>query len=173
MTLVFLVLRGTAINMTNATWFLEIASYVLVTGFGAWLLWQKAGPRVARLFGHDGDGLGFGHRHAHAHASSHSHSVGGDGAFALAFITCHGRLLPQAQRRRPMSTPRPARMEMSAFVATPPVTHKASASVMEVCESCGHSHAPDPALHLGRQFQLEAPPGRPSSPSDCAPARAR
>ena len=46
MTLVFLVLRGTAVSMTDATWFLEVASYVLITLFGAWLLWQKAGPRL-------------------------------------------------------------------------------------------------------------------------------
>ena len=30
--------------MTDATWFLEVASYVLITLFGAWLLWQKARP---------------------------------------------------------------------------------------------------------------------------------
>ena len=37
--------------MTDAAWFLEIASYVFVTAFGAWLLWQKAGPLVRRLAG--------------------------------------------------------------------------------------------------------------------------
>lgn len=49
--LVFLVLRGTSVSMTGATWFLEVASYVMVTLFGAWLLWQKAAPRLAGLFG--------------------------------------------------------------------------------------------------------------------------
>jgi nickel/cobalt exporter len=52
MTLVFLVLRGTAISMTDATWFLEVASYALITLFGAWLLWKKAGPRLAGILGH-------------------------------------------------------------------------------------------------------------------------
>jgi nickel/cobalt exporter len=47
----FLLLRGTAISMTDATWFLEIASYALITVFGAWLLWKKAWPRLAGLFG--------------------------------------------------------------------------------------------------------------------------
>ncbi len=51
MTLVFLVLRGSAISMTDATWFLEVASYALITIFGAWLLWKKAGPRLAGLLG--------------------------------------------------------------------------------------------------------------------------
>ncbi len=51
MALVFLVLRGTAISMTDATWFLEIASYALITMFGAWLLWTKAWPRLSGLFG--------------------------------------------------------------------------------------------------------------------------
>jgi nickel/cobalt exporter len=51
MTLVFLVLRGSAISMTDATWFLEVASYALITLFGAWLLWKKAGPRLAGLVG--------------------------------------------------------------------------------------------------------------------------
>ena len=49
MALVFLVLRGTAISMTDATWFLEIASYALITAFGAWLLWQEG--RAALVVG--------------------------------------------------------------------------------------------------------------------------
>ena len=48
MTLVFLVLRGTAISMTDATWFLEVVSYALISAFGAWLLWKKAGPLLDR-----------------------------------------------------------------------------------------------------------------------------
>lgn len=47
---VFLFLRGTSVSMTDATRFLEIASYALVTAFGAWLLWQKALPAGRRLF---------------------------------------------------------------------------------------------------------------------------
>ena len=50
MTLVFLVLRGTAISMTDATWFLEVVSYALISAFGAWLLWKKAGPLLVGLF---------------------------------------------------------------------------------------------------------------------------
>ena len=50
MAAVYLLLRGTAVNMTNATHFLEVASYALITAFGAWLLWKKAGPHMANLF---------------------------------------------------------------------------------------------------------------------------
>jgi len=51
MLLAYFVLRGTSVSMTNAAHFLEIASYVFVTGFGAWLLWKKAGPVVRRMTG--------------------------------------------------------------------------------------------------------------------------
>ncbi len=87
----FLLLRGTRISMDDATWFMEVASFALITAFGAWLLWQKAfrplfgaaaAPALARA--HHG-----GHDHPHA---DHDH--------------IHG----------------------------------------EVCQDCGHSHAPDPRL---------------------------
>src|SRR5690606_35713667 len=50
MLVAFLVLRGAAISMTDAAWFLEIASYVFITGFGAWLLWKKASPALLAAF---------------------------------------------------------------------------------------------------------------------------
>lgn len=49
MTAVFFLLRGTAFSMADTTRFLEIASYALVTAFGAWLLWRKAFPRIRTL----------------------------------------------------------------------------------------------------------------------------
>ncbi|PZO81875.1 MAG: delayed-early response protein/equilibrative nucleoside transporter [Mesorhizobium amorphae] len=48
---IFLLLRGTAVTMTNASWALEVASYALITLFGAWLLWRKAGRRLLSLTG--------------------------------------------------------------------------------------------------------------------------
>ena len=53
----FLVLRGGTISMDDATRAFEIASFALITAFGAWLLWTKT----------------FGHSHAHAHAAHASH----------------------------------------------------------------------------------------------------
>jgi nickel/cobalt exporter len=113
---VYLLLRGTSVSMTDATRFLEIASYVLISAFGAWLLWRKAAPRIAALIGrapahslsaashqataHDH------HRHVHSH-DHHNHG--------------HGH-------------------------------HDHHHAHGDVCETCGHSHAPDPALLSGRDF---------------------
>jgi nickel/cobalt transporter (NicO) family protein len=84
----FLVLRGTSVSMNDAAWFMEVASFALITAFGAWLLWQKAfRPMFAGAaqpaLAHAG--------HAH-HDHTHHHPEG------------------------------------------------------EACETCGHSHAPDPKL---------------------------
>ena len=75
MTAVFLVLRGTSVSMTDATRFLEIASYGLVTGFGAWLLWRKAGPPLRGvLFGKPIQSLSAAHAtHDHHHHVNHDH----------------------------------------------------------------------------------------------------
>jgi nickel/cobalt transporter (NicO) family protein len=81
----FLVLRGTSVSMDDATWVMEVASYAMITAFGAWLLWKKA----FRPFFVTESALvlaNAGHDHAHHH---------------------HG--------------------------------------ADDVCEDCGHSHAPDPS----------------------------
>ncbi|MEO9340670.1 nickel/cobalt transporter [Mesorhizobium sp. SB112] len=115
--LAFFVLRGTSVSMTNATWFLEVVSYALITAFGAWLLWSKAAPRLRGMFGanpahslsaahaahddhHHHDNCGHDHHHHGHHAHSHSHSH----------------------------------------------------SAVPVCETCGHSHAPDPKQLSGDNF---------------------
>ena len=113
--LAFLVLRGTSVSVTDATWFLEVASYVLITAFGAWLLWRKAGPLVQGLFGaNPGHSLSAAHAHshsAHAHAHDHAHHD-----------HSHDR------------------------------GHSHHHAAGEDCESCGHSHAPDPKLLSGDHF---------------------
>jgi nickel/cobalt transporter (NicO) family protein len=108
---VFLLLRGTAISMNDATRFLEITSYVLITVFGLWLLYRKIAPLLAQTFAarparslsaaavHD-----HGHHHGHAHHHHHHHQHD------------HG--------------------------------HHDGA----VCSTCGHSHAPDPAMIAGDRF---------------------
>ncbi|WP_269932382.1 nickel/cobalt transporter [Aminobacter sp. HY435] len=76
MALVFLVLRGTSVSMTNATWFLETVSYALIAAFGAWLLWKKLRPMAFGLAGstpaHSLSAAHAGHDHAH-HDHDHSH----------------------------------------------------------------------------------------------------
>ncbi|WP_378948906.1 nickel/cobalt transporter [Mesorhizobium sp. ANAO-SY3R2] len=83
MTLVFLVLRGTSVSMTNATWFLETVSYALISAFGAWLLWRKlrpmvlggAGHSLSAAHAHTHDHAGCGHHHHHDH-EHHHHAEG-------------------------------------------------------------------------------------------------
>ena len=93
--LVFLFLRGTALSATGMTWGLEVASYALVSAFGAWLLWRKLAPRLRRAAPemplHSLSA-------AHVHDHHHDHGPG------------------------------------------------------EVCETCGHAHAPDPAALSGDRF---------------------
>ncbi len=121
MLLVYFLLRGTSISMTDATWTLETASYALIAAFGAWLLWQKAGRRlVARLGGAPAHSLssaaaahaGHGHEH-HDHHAHHGHDHDHDHDH---HHHAHGH------------------------------------APGEVCETCGHSHAPDPALLAGDRF---------------------
>jgi nickel/cobalt exporter len=139
MTLVYFLLRGTSVSMTDATWFLEVSSYVLVTAFGAWLLWKKAGVRlVSRLSGrpahslsaavahaHSHAGHHHGHDHSHSHAAAHAHSHGHDH---------HGHSHAHHHHDHAHHAHGPG----------------------EVCESCGHSHAPDPALLSSERFDWRA-----------------
>jgi nickel/cobalt transporter (NicO) family protein len=76
MSVVFLLLRGTSISMTNATLFLERASYLLVMAFGAWLLWRKAGPALkGMIWGRTAHSLSAAHTHDHHHHhDDHDHA---------------------------------------------------------------------------------------------------
>ena len=123
MTLAFLVLRGTSVSMTDAAQFLETSSYALITAFGAWLLWKKAGPYLRGLFGaNPAHSLSAAHAHGHSHghvhteACSHAHHTHGD-----AHSHSHSH------------------------------THHFHAEG-EVCDTCGHSHAPDPTMLSGDRF---------------------
>lgn len=121
----FLVLRGTALSMTQATWFLETASYALITAFGAWLLWRKLAPRLARLAGRGpahslsaAAASSASHGHAHHH-HGHDHHAHDD----------HGHHDHAGHAH-----------------------HHHDHADGEVCATCGHSHAPDPALLSGDRF---------------------
>ncbi|TJU93966.1 MAG: nickel/cobalt transporter [Mesorhizobium sp.] len=148
MLLAYFVLRGTTISMTDAAWFMEVMSFALVTLFGAWLLWRKLGPSILRLFG-KGPGYSLsaahaGHSHAthshagHSHAghshAAHSHSAHAH-AHALHVHDDHGHAHDHSHDHH----------DHGAH------THHDHAAG-EVCETCGHSHAPDPALLSGDRF---------------------
>jgi nickel/cobalt exporter len=100
----YLVLRGSSISMTQATHFLEVASYALIAAFGGWLLFRKLrGMRARRL----APAVAYDHGHAHSHAHhNHDHS------------------------------------------------HSHSHAHGEVCDTCGHAHAPDPSMLKGDRFAL-------------------
>nr|WP_295469506.1 nickel/cobalt transporter [Mesorhizobium sp.] len=130
MTLVYFLLRGTSVSMTDATWFLEVSSYVLVTLFGAWLLWKKAGVRlVARFSGRPAHSLSAAVAHSHAGHDHHDHDHSHAAAHARASThdhDHHGHAHSHAHAHHDHA-------------------HHAHGPG-EVCETCGHSHAPDPAL---------------------------
>ncbi|TIX66118.1 MAG: nickel/cobalt transporter [Mesorhizobium sp.] len=153
MMLAYFVLRGTTVSMTDAAWFLEISSYVLVTLFGAWLLWRKAGPAIRRLFGagpvyslsaahashsHAGHSHA-GHSHAaHAHAHAlHAHDHDHDNAAHHS----HGHGAHDHHHH-----------DHGAHDHAGHDHHHHDHAAGEVCETCGHSHAPDPALLSGDNF---------------------
>jgi len=155
MTLVFLVLRGTAISMTDATWFLEVVSYALITAFGAWLLWKKGGHLLLGLFsGRPARSLSaahaHGHRHAHgdhaAHAHDHhDHDHSHDDHD-------HDRGRAAVALAAPVAAPRTrSEHDPDAHGHAHHHDHHHHAEG-EVCETCGHSHAPDPALLSGDRF---------------------
>ncbi|MER8503899.1 nickel/cobalt transporter [Mesorhizobium sp. M0204] len=139
MLLAYFVLRGTAISMTDAAWFLEIMSYVFVTLFGAWLLWRKAGPAILRLFGAS-PGYSLSAAHAgHSHAG-HSHSAHAHAA--------HSHALHAHDDHDHAHDHHDHGAHDHAHAAHDHHSHAAG----EVCETCGHSHAPDPALLSGDRF---------------------
>lgn len=141
MALVFLVLRGTAVSMTDATWFLEVASYALITLFGAWLLWRKAGPRIVGMFrGNPVRSLSAAHAHGHSgHDHVHDHTCSHDHAHHD-----HSHDHPAHSHDHAADS--------HAAHSHDHAAHSYSHSAGEVCATCGHSHAPDPAMISGDRF---------------------
>ncbi|WEX10385.1 nickel/cobalt transporter [Chelativorans sp. AA-79] len=117
---VFLLLRGTAVSMTDATWFLETLSYGLIAAFGAWLLWRKVGPLVRQRDA--GQPM---HSLSAAHAGEHHHHHVHDGH------DHHDH--DHAQH-----------------------DHHHDHAAGEVCPTCGHSHAPDPAQLSGDRLDWKS-----------------
>lgn len=163
MAVAYFVLRGTAVSMTDAAWFMEIMSFVFVTLFGAWLLWRKLGPSVLRLFGrgpaYSLSAAHAGHSHAgHSHAG-HSHAGHSHGGHSHAVHShadhdhsahAHSHALHVRDDHDHAHGHSHDHHEHGAHdhVAHDHAHHAAG----EVCDTCGHSHAPDPALLSGDRF---------------------
>jgi ABC-type nickel/cobalt efflux system permease component RcnA len=122
MLLAYFVLRGTAISMTDAAWFLEIASYVFVTAFGAWLLWKKAAPLVVGLLRR---------RPAYDLSAAGAATIGN-----RQFGT------PRATNRARLNHPD----------ASPALACAHGLAPGAACDSCGHGHVPDPSMLSGERF---------------------
>jgi nickel/cobalt exporter len=146
MALVYFLLRGTSISMTDATYFLEVSSYVLITLFGAWLLWKKAGVKlVARISGRPAHSLSAAVAHSHAHSHAHDHSAH---AHSHAVAHAHHDHAHDAHHDH-------AHHDHSGHAHHHHDHHGHAHHAHgpgEVCESCGHSHAPDPAMLSGDRF---------------------
>ena len=155
MLLAYFVLRGTTVSMTDAAWFLEIMSYVFVTLFGAWLLWRKAGPAILRLFGaspaYSLSAAHAGHSHAsHSHAghshAGHSHAGHAHSAHSHA-LHDHNHASHDHSHAHDH-----AAHDHHDHGGHDDHDHGHAHAAGEVCDTCGHSHAPDPALLSGDRF---------------------
>jgi nickel/cobalt exporter len=142
MAVVFLVLRGTSISMTDATWFLEVVSYAMITAFGAWLLWRKASPRLRSLFGSNP---------AHSLSAAHAHAHSSDG-HATAHVHAHAAHDHGHAEHHHGHSRAHAHASAHADAHHDHHHHGHSHGPGDVCETCGHSHAPDPALLSGDRF---------------------
>jgi ABC-type nickel/cobalt efflux system permease component RcnA len=133
MTLVFLVLRGTSVSMTNATWFLETVSYALIAAFGAWLLWKKLKPMAFLTGAAPVHSLSAAHVHTHDH-DDHDHATCGHDHSHDHHDHAHGHGHGHDHQTHDHGH-----------------AHHTHA-VGEVCSTCGHSHAPDPRMLEGKHF---------------------
>lgn len=136
-----LLLRMTAIAITETTRWFEVGSYAVVALLGVYLVWRKIlrplltprrpvalGAQAVVACTHDhGHDHGHDHHHGHAHSHSHGHdhAHGHHHAHAHADGHGHAHALPHAH------------------------AHETG----EVCGSCGHVHAPPPSMLTG-EFSL-------------------
>ena len=151
MMLAYFVLRGTAVSMTDAAWFLEISSFALVTLFGAWLLWRKAGPAVLRLFGarpaYSLSAAHAGHSHAGHSRGGHSHAAHAHSAHVQALHVHHDH-----DHGPHLHSHDHDAHDHHAHGHDHAGHDHHDHGQGEVCETCGHSHAPDPAMLSGDRF---------------------
>lgn len=123
-TAAYFVLRGASISMTQATQFLETASYALIAAFGFWLLSRKllslarsaplsSGLQPAAVVAHGHSDHAHAHHHDQHHheGAHHHHDHGGH-------------------------------------------DHHHHHGPGEVCSTCGHAHMPDPKLISGSDLSL-------------------
>lgn len=140
----YVVLRSTSITLTNATDFLEQASYLLVAGFGFWMLVRKVRSLVTKSAP----------RRANAPAMAgmpagmqfHAHD---DDALCACDHTTVQRLAP-AKSGFKLG---PGSGQPTGFLGSGKTNRTA---VADFCEECGHAHMPSPQSLGGENFSLKA-----------------
>jgi nickel/cobalt transporter (NicO) family protein len=131
----YLVLRGTSISLTNATDALEMASYLLVAGFGLWLLYRKIRNLVTGS-GHDHDHSSHSHSsHAHEH---HDHGHHAHDHHAHGHVHAHAAHSAHAHDDHGHHHDH----------------HHDHQGAADFCEECGHAHMPSPQSLSGETFSI-------------------
>lgn len=123
----YFALRGTGISMTETTHTLEIASYALIAGFGGWLLYRKLRPAARKVVQEVHLGAP-GPISSRAPALAHAHAHGHDH---------HHRHDHHEHDHHDHHD-----------------HHHHEHGPDGVCATCGHSHAPDPALLQAEKLDL-------------------
>ncbi|MCD2173988.1 nickel/cobalt transporter [Rhizobium sp. C4] len=139
----YVILRSTSITLTNATDFLEQASYILVAGFGFWMLLRK----LRSLFAKSGSNpLGATPAPALAGmpAGAHIHS---DDDYDAACACDHSSVQRLAPAKSGSRTG-----QMKGFLGSGKTQKQA---VADFCEECGHAHMPSPQSLGGERFSLK------------------
>jgi nickel/cobalt exporter len=126
----YYILRGASISMTEATRFLETASYALIAAFGFWLLSRKllSLARSAQLPSGLQPAAAMAHSHSdHAHTHHHDH---------------HYHDSPHHHHNHHQDHDHGGQ------------DHHHHHGPGEVCSTCGHTHMPDPKLISGSDLSL-------------------
>ena len=140
----YLILRGTSITLTNATDFLEQASYLLVAGFGFWMLVRKVRSLVSKSARAPAPAMAG----MPAGMQFHAHD---DDTYCACDHTAVQRLAPAKSSLKGFGlTSSPA--QPTALLGSGK-TNKAA--VADFCEECGHAHMPSPQSLGGENFSLK------------------
>ncbi len=132
-----MVVKATSLDIRRAEALLETASWALIAGLGAWLLWTRLSPllalRAVPAAGHAQAHHDHAHAHAHAHSHAHAHAHGHHDHH-------HGGHHHHA----------PAHGAHAHHDHAGHHHHHHDHATDAACEACGHLHAPSPADLQGR-----------------------
>jgi nickel/cobalt exporter len=128
----YVLLRGTAISMTDATRTLEIASYAMIVAFGIWLLARKLKASFAQA----------------------SRAAASTGSLFESADTSSGGSVTASLFAGPTETTSTGETSGSRFRALAVAHDHDALAPGSVCHECGIAHLPDPSLVGGSAFSL-------------------